>query len=118
MYKLQRGDLNKLTIRPIVSNIGTVINETVKFFTSVERCQFFNQNKQLLKSLNWQFTVALDGIICFAVRFCDNYLFVLKMRLKVFYFASDKIQRFYSNSKILMSLLPWLIHHRCMRYKN
>ena len=67
MYKLQRGeDLNELTIRPIVSNIGAVTNKTAKFFTSAERRQFFNQNKQLLKSLNRQFTVALDGIICFA----------------------------------------------------
>ena len=36
-------------------------------------------------SLNSQFTVAWDGIICFTLRFCDTSLFVLKMNFQVFY---------------------------------
>ena len=44
--------------------------------------------------LNSQFTVVLNGIICFSVRFCDNSLLVLKMRFKVFSFASKKYDGF------------------------
>ena len=39
-------------------------------------------------SLNSQFTVVLNGIICFSVRFCDNSLLVLKKSFQVFSFAS------------------------------
>ena len=42
-------------------------------------------------SLNSQFIVVLDGIICFSVQFCDNSLLVLKMRFQVFSFASKKV---------------------------
>ena len=42
--------------------------------------------------LNSQFTVALNDIICFSVRFCNNSLLVLKMFLQVFSFASKKGQ--------------------------
>ena len=61
-------------------------------------------------SLNIQFTVVLNGIICFSVRFCDNSLLVLKMRFQVFSFASKKVQGFSSDMKILMSLLSVLFY--------
>ena len=43
-------------------------------------------------------------MICFSVRFSDNSLSVLKMRFQVFSVARKKVQRFYSDKKILMSL--------------
>ena len=43
----------------------------------------------------------MEGIICFSVRFFNNLLLVLKMRFQVFSFANRKIQRFFSNRKIL-----------------
>ena len=57
-------------------------------------------------SLNSQFIVALDGIIClfFLVQFCDNSLLVLKMRFQPYSFASTKVKGFLSDRKILMSL--------------
>ena len=61
-------------------------------------------------SLNSQFIVVLDGIICFSVQFCDNSLLVLKMRFQVFSFASKKVQGFSNDRKILMSLLSVLFH--------
>ena len=61
-------------------------------------------------SLNRQFTFALNSIICFSVRFCDNSLLVLKMSFQVFPFASKKVQEFSSDRKILMSLLSVLFH--------
>ena len=61
-------------------------------------------------SLNSQFNVVLNGIICFSVRFCDNSLLVLKMRFQVFSFTSKKVQGFSSDRKILMSLLSVLFH--------
>ena len=42
-------------------------------------------------SVNSQFTVALNGIIYFSVRFCDNSLLVLKTRFQVFSLASKKV---------------------------
>ena len=80
----------------------------------VEKRQFFNRNNQRLNniivSLNSQFTVVLNGIICFSVRFCDNSLLVLKMRFQVFSFASKKVQGFSRDMKILMSLLSVSFH--------
>ena len=61
-------------------------------------------------SLNSQFIVVLDDIICFSVRFCDNSLLGLKMHFQVFTFASKMVQGFSSDRKILMSLLPVLFH--------
>ena len=60
--------------------------------------------KQHHISLNNQFTVALNGIFCFSVRFWDNSLLVLKMRVQVFFFASKKLQGFSSDREILMLL--------------
>ena len=57
-----------------------------------------------------QFTVVLNSIICFSVRFCDNSLLVLKMRFQVFSFASTKAQGFSGDRKILMPLLSVLFH--------
>ena len=65
-------------------------------------------NKQHI-SLSSQFIVVLDGIICFSVRFCDNSLFLLKMRFQVFSFARKEVQEFSSDRKILM-LLSALFH--------
>ena len=61
-------------------------------------------------SLNSQFNVVLNGIICFSVRFCNNSLLMLKMRFQVFSFANKKVQGFSSDRKILMSLLLVLFH--------
>ena len=61
-------------------------------------------------SLNSQFTVVLNEIICFSVRFSDNLLLVLKMRFRVFSFASKKVQGFSSDRKILMLLLSLLFN--------
>ena len=61
-------------------------------------------------SLNSQFKVVLNGIICFTARFCDNSLLLLKMRFQVFRFASKSIQGFSSDEKMLMSLLSVLFH--------
>ena len=52
-------------------------------------------NKYYHTSLNSQFIVVLDGIICFSVQFCDNLLLVLKMHFQLFSFASrNKVQGF------------------------
>ena len=61
-------------------------------------------------SLNSQFTVVLNRIICFSVRFCDNSLLVLKQGFQVFSFTSKMVQGFSSDRKILMSLLSVLFH--------
>ena len=53
-------------------------------------------------SLNSQFTVALNGIICFSARFCNDALLVLKMIFQVFYFASKNVQGFSKERKMLM----------------
>ena len=66
--------------------------------------------KQHHVSLNSQFNVVFNDIICFSVRFCDNSLIILKMRFQVFSLASKKVQRFSSDRKILMSLLSVLFH--------
>ena len=54
----------------------------------IEKRQFFQSKQPMTKehpiSLNWQFTVVLNGIICFSVQFCNNSLLVFKMRLKYF----------------------------------
>ena len=50
----------------------------------VEKCQFFNQNYQHHISLNSQFNVVLNGIICFSVQFCNNSLLLLKCVLRFF----------------------------------
>ena len=48
----------------------------------------------LIKKKCSQFTVVLNGIICFSVRFCDNSLLVLKMHFQDFSFASKKYKAF------------------------
>ena len=63
-------------------------------------------------SLNSQLTVVLNGIICFSVGFCDNLLLVLKMRFQVFSFESKKAQGFFSDMKILMSLVSVLFYRQ------
>ena len=61
-------------------------------------------------SLNSQFIVVLDGIICFSVQFCDNSLSVLKMHFQAFSLAGKKVHGFSSDKKILMPLLSVLFH--------
>ena len=61
-------------------------------------------------SLKSQFTVVLNDIIFFSVRFCDNSLLVLKLRFQFFSFASKKVQGSSSDRKILMLLLAVLFH--------
>ena len=74
--------------------------------------QFFQSKQPMTKqhhvSLNSQFAIVLNGIICFSVWFCDNSLLVLKMLFQVFSFASKKVQGFSSDKKIL--LLSVLFH--------
>ena len=62
------------------------------------------------KSLNSQFIVVLDGIIC------DNSLLVLKMRFQVFSFSSKKVQGFSSDRKILMSLSVFFHLENCLTF--
>ena len=79
----------------------------------VEKRWFFNQNNQWLNNIiNYQIDnlLLLNSIICFSVGFCDNSLLVLKMRFQVFSFANKKVQGFFSDRKILMSLLSVLFH--------
>ena len=80
----------------------------------LQKCIFFNQNNPWLNNiiilLNSQFTVALNGIICFPVWFYNNSLFSLKMRFQVFSFVSTKVQGFSSDKNILMSLFSVLFH--------
>ena len=52
-------------------------------------------------SLNSQFNVVLNDIICFSVRFCDNSLLMLKMCFQVPSFASKKVQGFSADRKML-----------------
>ena len=61
-------------------------------------------------SLNSQFTVVLDSIICFSVRFCNKLPVVLKMYFQVFSFARRKVQGFSCDKEILMLLLSVLFH--------
>ena len=55
-------------------------------------------------SLNSQFNVVLNCMICFSVRFCNNSLLVLKMRFQIFSFTSKKAQGFSSDRKMVMPL--------------
>ena len=57
-------------------------------------------------SLNSQFAVVLNCVICFSVGFFDNSLLVLKMHFQVFSFARKQK----GDRKILMSLLSLLFH--------
>ena len=88
------------------------INPSIQLF--VLKRQFFNQNNQWLNnimvSLNRQFTVVLNRIICFSVRFYDNSLLVLKMPFQIFSLASKKVQGFSTDRKILISLILVLFH--------
>ena len=67
----------------------------------VEKRQFFNQKNNHI-SLNSRFTVVLNDIILFSVRFCDNSLLMLKVRFQTFSFASKKVQGFSSGRKTLI----------------
>ena len=96
--------------------------------TIIEKCQFFNQNKQFINNIIYHyislhmiyhhislyminhiyhshFIVVLDGIVSFSICFCDNSLLVLRTRFQVFSFATKKVlQGFSSDKKILMLL--------------
>ena len=95
----------------LLKRIG-VLEDTINLLQlSVENRQFLNQNNQWHHiSLNSQFTVVLNGIICFSVRFKDSSLLVLKIRFKVFSFTSKEVQWFSCDRKISMSLLSVLFH--------
>ena len=43
-----------------------------------------------IKASNGQFIIALDGIICFSVRVCDNSLLVLKISFSGLFFLKQK----------------------------
>ena len=96
-------------------NIVFNLSKFIKPLTTLCWKTLFFQSKQPMTkwhhiSLNSQFTVVLNGIICFSVWFCDNSLLVLKMRFQVFSLASKKVERFSSDRKTLMSLLSVLFH--------
>ena len=44
-------------------------------------------------SLNSQFIVVLDGIVCFSLRFCDNLLFSVKYAFSAPFFCKQKCTR-------------------------
>ena len=87
-------------------------NKPLQLF--VEKRRFFNQNNQWLNnvhiSLNSQFNVVLNEIICFSVRICDNPLLVLKRIFQVFFSATKKLQGFPSDRKMLLSLQSLLFY--------
>ena len=95
----------------LLKRIG-VLEDTINLLQlSVENRQFLNQNNQWHHiSLNSQFTVVLNGIICFSVRFKDSSLLVLKIRFQVFSFTSKEVQWFSCDRKISMSLLSVLFN--------
>ena len=95
----------------LLKRIG-VLEDTINLLQlSVGNRQFLNQNNQWHHiSLNSQFTVVLNGIICFSVRFKDSSLLVLKIRFQVFSFTSKEVQWFSCDRKISMSLLSVLFH--------
>ena len=95
----------------LLKRIG-VLEDTINLLQlSVENRQFLNQNNQWHHILlNSQFTVVLNGIICFSVRFKDSSLLVLKIRFQVFSFTSKEVQWFSCDRKISMSLLSVLFH--------
>ena len=72
-----------------------------------------------------QVTIVLNGLICFPVRICDNLLLVLKMCFQFFFFARKKVQGYYSDRKLLISLLSlffylfylFFLFYRCSRLK-
>ena len=90
----------------------------------VEKKNFFQSKQAMNKyhhiSLNSQFIVVLDSLICFSVRFCDNSLLVLKMPPQVFSFASKKKQGSASDGKITMLLLSVLFYlqNRVSAFRN
>ena len=51
--------------------------------------------------MNSQFTVVLNGIVCFSVRFCDYSLLMLKVRFQVFSFASKKVQVLFNHGSFI-----------------
>ena len=61
-------------------------------------------------SLNSQFTIVLNDIICFSVRFCDNSLLGLNMHFQVILSQAKSARKFSSDRKKLMSLLSVLSH--------
>ena len=65
--------------------------------------------KQHHISLNSQFTVLLNRIICFSVQFCDNSLLVLKMRFQVF-FRQQKGTRVFQRQKDIDVVVIILFH--------
>ena len=52
----------------------------------------------------------LDRISCFSVPFCDIAVLVLKIYFQFFSFASQKLQGFSSDRKILMIMLSVFYH--------
>ena len=50
-------------------------------------------------SLNSQFIVVLDDIICFSVQFCYNSLLVLKTRFQVFSFRKQKSTKVFQSQE-------------------
>ena len=72
--------------------------DTISPYYCLLKKPIFHSKKSMTKwhhiSLNSQFTVAFNGIICFSLRFCDNSLLMLKVRFQAFSFASKKVQGF------------------------
>ena len=58
-------------------------------------------------SLNSQFTVNLNGIICFSVWLCDNLLLLLKMRFQVFFLQTKRYQSFLVTEKYYCRYYQW-----------
>ena len=54
------------------------------FKDTINPLELFVEKITSYVSLNSQFIVVLNGIICFSIRFCDNLLLELKMRFQVF----------------------------------
>ena len=89
-------------------------NKSLQLF--VGKRHNFNQNNQHHISLNSQFDVALNDMICFSVQFSDKSLLVVKILFQFFFFffffLQEKMQGFLSDrkKKLLLAYLPSLVN--------
>ena len=110
------------------NNLRLALGTNLKFYTCVAKglklkVRKFWELTPTFVEVTWEKLVGWGGlfvlatpvlnrvnVICFSARFCDNSLSLLKMRFQVFSPVSKKVQGFYSDRNILMSLLSLLSH--------
>ena len=110
------------------NNLRLALGTNLKFYTCVAKglklkVRKFWELTPTFVEVTWEKLVGWGGlfvlatpvlnrvnVICFSARFCDNSLSLLKMRFQAFSPVSKKVQGFYSDRNILMSLLSLLSH--------